>query len=150
MRRLLLVLTLTAFLLTACTRSAPGSSWTPIAPVLNPANPATPSVPPVTTYLPPTRAPGTPISSPTANLPQILPSFTPLPLVTAQPVITVTPGPQDYTVKTGDYPGSIAAQFNISVDDLLAANKLSADSVIYPDQVLIIPGTSNKGQQPTS
>jgi LasA protease len=108
-----------------------------------------PTAPPVTTYLPPTRAPGTPIASPTANVPEILPSFTPLPVGSPQPVVTATSGPQNYTVKPGDYPGSIAAQFNISVDDLLAANKLTAETIIYPGDVLLIPGTTNQGQQQT-
>jgi len=102
----------------------------------------------VTTYLPPTRGPGTPIASPTADAAMlILPTFTPLPVDGTSIAVTATPGELSYTVKAGDFPGSIAAQFNISVDDLLAANKLTADSIIYPGDTLLIPGTNNQTQQ---
>ena len=146
MRRLLMTLAMLSILLTSCTRTAPGSSWTPIVPALNPASA---TIPAVTTYLPATRAPGTPISSPTPNVPEVLSTFTALPVGTLQAAVTATAGPENYTVQTGDYPGSIAAQFNISVDDLLAANKLTSDSIIYPGDVLQIPGTSNRQVQQT-
>ena len=146
MRHFLIPLSLIVFLLTACNRTAPNSVSTPLAPPTL-ANPNLPSAVPVMTYLPPTRAPGVPISSPTANVPEILPTFTPLPVDATQVFATATSGPISYIVQAGDYPGSIAAKFDISLDDLLAANKLTMDSVIYPGDKLLIPGTSNTDQQ---
>jgi LysM repeat protein len=119
-----------------------------VAPVAVNVNPALPTVPPVATYLPPTRAPGTPIASPTADAAGLLlPTFTPLPVDVTQTFATSTAGPQSYTVQPGDYPGSIAAQFDITVDELLGANQLTADSIIYPGDTLLIPGTNNQDQQ---
>lgn len=154
MRRFLIILSLFALFASSCTRIAPsGSSWTPLASTIPNRGIGTAAPVPVTTYLPPTRGPGTPISSPTADAAiLILPTFTALPAGATQPsAASPTAGPLNYTVQAGDFPGSIAAKFNISVDDLLSANKLNASSIIYPGDVLIIPGTDNRTQQvPTS
>ncbi len=45
-----------------------------------------------------------------------------------------------HTVTAGDTPWSIAASSGVGVDALLAANGLDADAVIFPGQVLAIPG----------
>jgi len=152
MRRFLILLSLFALFTSSCTRTAPsGSSWTPIATLAANQIGGTAAPVPVTTYLPPTRGPGTPISSPTPDSNAlILPTFTAIPVsgaATQPPAVTGTTGPQSYTVEPGDFPGSIAAKFNISVDDLLAANKLDKNSIIYPGDVLTIPGTDNRTQQ---
>jgi LasA protease len=147
MRRILPILCLLA-LVSACTRTAPVSQGliTPVAPL---ANPQLPTSAPVQTYLPPTRAPGTPISSPTPDVPEILPTFTPIPLGTSLlGGDTPTPGPLTYTVQSGDYPASIAEQFGITADELLTANNLTADTIIYPGDVLQIP-VSGSNPQPT-
>lgn len=47
-----------------------------------------------------------------------------------------------YEVKEGDSLGKIAANFNISIDSVLWANNLSANSYIRPGQDLIIPPIS--------
>lgn len=146
MRRFLPSLALLALLLAACTRPAPNTVATPLGPATI-ANPNLPSAMPIMTYLPPTRAPGTPISSPTANVPEILPTFTPPPIEETQVFPTATTGPVSYTVQAGDFPGSIAEQFDISVDELLTANDMTIDSVIYPGDTLLIPGTLNTDQQ---
>lgn len=148
MRYFMISLTLIALVLTACTRTAPNVSATPIGPATI-ANPSLPqNAVPVMTYLPPTRAPGTPISSPTANVPELIPTFTPPPPDATQEALpTATAGPVSYTVQAGDFPGSIAEQFDISVDELLTANNMTADSVIYPGDALLIPGTVNTDQQ---
>ena len=139
MRPFLISLSLIVLVLTACTRAAPNTSSTPVGPATI-ANPNLPSAMPVMTYLPPTRAPGTPISSPTANAP-LLPTFTPLPVDATQELLpTATEGLLSYTVQAGDFPGSIAEHFNIKLDDLLTANKMTTDSVIYPGDTLLIPG----------
>lgn len=50
-----------------------------------------------------------------------------------------------YEVQAGDTPGSIAAQFEITVDDLLAANGLSSDAILNVGQRLVIPPTELGG-----
>ncbi len=147
MRYITIPLALIALMLTACVKSAPNTAATPVGPaaIVNPNLP--PGFVPVMTYLPPTRAPGTPIASPTANVP-LLPTFTPAPVNETQEALpTATAGPLSYTVQGGDFPGSIAERFNISLDELLTANNMTVDSVIYPGDTLLIPGTSNTDQQ---
>ena len=71
---------------------------------------------------------------PTATLPSTLPD----PLI-----VTGTPRPSTggtYTVASGDNPSSIAAQFGISVDDLMAANGITDPTSLQAGQKLIIPG----------
>ena len=143
MRSLPTTFILLSLLLSSCTRNAPVnvSFITPPAPI---ADPNLPTAVPIMTYLPPTRIPGQPIASPTANVP-LLPTFTPLPAdATQQFLPTATPGPLIYTVQAGDYPGSIAAQFGITLNELLSANKLGADPVIYPGDTLLIPVTATQ------
>jgi LysM repeat protein len=142
MLRTLSFLVVAVLILTGCTRSAaslPAASPVPTAAV------ALPSLPPVQTYFPPTRAPGTPIASPTPNAQMILPTFTPLPpgSITFN---TPTPGPLTYTVQAGDYPGQIASQFGVTLEELLAANNLGEYDIIYPGDVLLIP--TPEGQAP--
>ncbi len=69
---------------------------------------------------------------------------TPLP---AEPPATDTPGPTNtpsslgstYTVQAGDIPETIAAQFGITVEELLAANPDVDPNNLQIGQVLIIP-----------
>jgi len=71
---------------------------------------------------------------PTATLPSTLPD----PLI-----VSSTPRPSaggTYTVESGDNPSSIAAQFDISVDDLLAANGITDPTSLQVGQQLVIPG----------
>jgi murein DD-endopeptidase MepM/ murein hydrolase activator NlpD len=135
-----------AVLLSACTRAAPvDPNFTPVVPLVNPNLP-TPL--PVMTYLPPTRQPGAPIVTPTANQP-LVPTFTPLPAgATPQFLPTPTAGPLLYTVEVGDYPASIAEKFGITVNELLSTNNLGADPVIYPGDTLTIPVTNVTQQAP--
>ena len=111
-----------AFNLAACSRSAPLAQ--PFAP------PTTaPTVDLLSTATIPaffaTRAPGTPILTPTADAPHGVPT-----LRTTQ---------ETYTVQSGDSLGKIALQFSVSVDDLMAANNLTNPDVISVGQVLTIP-----------
>jgi LysM repeat protein len=46
----------------------------------------------------------------------------------------------DYTVKRGDTLTRIAAENDISLSDLISANGISNPNLIYPGQVLVIPG----------
>lgn len=49
-------------------------------------------------------------------------------------------GTQTHTVQNGDTLFSIALRYSVSLSALLSANSLNESSIIYPGQVLIIPG----------
>ncbi|KQN99782.1 hypothetical protein ASF21_13420 [Arthrobacter sp. Leaf234] len=63
------------------------------------------------------------------------------------PAPSPAPAPQagSYTVKGGDTLGAIASRHGVSLQALLAANKMSMTTIIYPGQKLTIPG---KGAAP--
>jgi LasA protease len=136
--------------LSACVRSAPQTTSAPTA--LSPiANPYLPTSMPLQTFLPPTRMPGVLIASPTpnGNL-EAIPTFTPQPDPNSlQFIATPTASGQSYIVQNGDYPSSIAAQFGITTEELLAANNLGVDAVIYPGDMLMIPVPSGLEVLPT-
>lgn len=46
----------------------------------------------------------------------------------------------DYTVERGDTLGRIAADHDVSLTDLIEANDIANPNLIYPGQVLVIPG----------
>jgi murein DD-endopeptidase MepM/ murein hydrolase activator NlpD len=123
-------------LLSACTRAAPvNTALTPLSPV----NIAMPTLAPVQTYLPPTRAAGALVASPTPDVELILPTFTPL-APGLLSLDTPTPSPMTYTVQSGDFLGKIAQSYGISVEELAAANNLDPlYAIIYPGDVLLIP-----------
>lgn len=50
----------------------------------------------------------------------------------------------DYTVQPGDTLGRIAKEHGVSVNDLVKANNISNPNLIYPGQVLTIPGTGGQ------
>jgi LysM repeat protein len=67
-----------------------------------------------------------------------------VPAAAAQPLTTVVPSTTApstsvYVVKSGDYLGKIAKQFNITVQDLKSLNGLNSDR-IYMGQALKVPG----------
>jgi murein DD-endopeptidase MepM/ murein hydrolase activator NlpD len=111
-----------AFSLAACSRAAPlGKLFAPptTAPTL--VTKSSPTIP----FFFATRAPGTPILTPTPDLPHGVPT-----LRTTQ---------ETYTVLSGDSLGKIALQFSVSVDDLMAVNNLTDPDKIDVGQVLTIP-----------
>ncbi|QLD13372.1 LysM peptidoglycan-binding domain-containing protein [Microbacterium oleivorans] len=62
---------------------------------------------------------------------------------TAAPAVSQPATPAaPHTVAAGDTPWSIAAAAGTSVDALLAANGLQRDAVIFPGQVLALPGSA--------
>ncbi len=62
-------------------------------------------------------------------------------LTTSTPDTVVAPGThQEYTVQPGDTPDSIAAQFGITWQELLAANGIDDPTKLQIGQVLKIPG----------
>jgi LysM repeat protein len=60
----------------------------------------------------------------------------------ALPATTVTAAPAqatEYTVKNGDTLIGIASKLGIKLNDLLTANNMTASSMIYPGQKLVVP-----------
>jgi LysM repeat protein len=53
-----------------------------------------------------------------------------------------TTGEQTYTVQEGDFPESIAAQFGITAEELMAANGITDPTSLHVGDVLIIPAPS--------
>lgn len=110
--------------------------------------------PPITATQPTTEAPPAAAATEATPTPLPLPSPTeipaPPPTDTPSPPPTETPAPQPtdtpaaqnnavtYTVKQGDSCWGIATRFNISVDDLIRQNNLTADCLIRPGQELVI------------
>ena len=68
------------------------------------------------------------------------PTPTPIAVVPpAPPPPSPTVGEQTYIVKAGDNPASIAAQFKIKTDDLMAANNIDDPQKLQIGQTLKIP-----------
>ena len=86
--------------------------------------------PPPSTPAPPT---ATRVSTPLATGAAVA-SATPLP-----PPSPTSPGPLLYTVQEGDTLGAIAQIYDLSVEDLMAANGLSNPHVLQVGQTLVIP-----------
>lgn len=91
-----------------------------------------------------------PAAAPTSNaqatpLPQPGPSTTSAPLATTQPFAsspspTTTPGgPFVYVIQSGDTLGSLSVQFDVPLEDILAANDLTEDAILSIGQEIIIP-----------
>lgn len=78
-------------------------------------------------------------SSPSATA--LASSTTPAAVASATPVPTATPGDFQYVVQEGDTLGGIADQFGITLDALLEANGLTAESLINVGDVLLITGS---------
>lgn len=62
------------------------------------------------------------------------------PLPTEAP--TATPAVVTYTVAKGDTLGKIAVQYDVSVDEIAAANDISSTAMLSIGQALVIPGTT--------
>ena len=46
-------------------------------------------------------------------------------------------------METGDYLGSIAEKYNVTVDAIVEANNLEDSNMIFPEDELIIPPEDN-------
>jgi LysM repeat protein len=79
-----------------------------------------------------------PLATPTPTMDvgemAILPSPTPAPTATPVP-----PEPTYHTVSSGETAWAIANQYGVTLEDLIAANKLSNADSLQPGQRLIIP-----------
>ena len=102
---------------------------TPVAPVPTQA----PTWTPQPTYTPnPTY---TPYPTPTI----LPPTATPAP--TSTPAPTATPMPVTYVVKPGDMLNSLAQQFSVAPETIIAANNITNPNIIEVGSVLVIPLT---------
>jgi LysM repeat protein len=80
----------------------------------------------------------TPLPTPTPGsaTSQLSPTPSPSPEPTATPIV---PEPTYYVVQPGDTAWAIAGQFGVSLEDLVAINRLSDADSLQPGQELIIP-----------
>lgn len=111
----------------ACARSA--VSGEPMWRVPGGGEPA--SAPTQFSFLPPTRPPGSPIFTPTPDLPHSLPEM--------------RNKPENYVVKAGDTLGTIAEAYGVSIEVIMAANQLSDPNRLDVGQELIIPVPTPEG-----
>jgi LysM repeat protein len=78
------------------------------------------------------------------------PTSTPVPI--SQSITTATPNPDGsiwHVVQYGQPPAAIAEAYEITLEDLLAQNNLTEDSVIYPEQELLIQPARLETPTPT-
>jgi LysM repeat protein len=66
---------------------------------------------------------------------------------TATATIPPTPTPVTYTVKGGDTLGQIAAELDVSIESLMAANGLQDPNTLSAGQVLVVPIIEGDDQQ---
>lgn len=127
---LVLSLTASVLLLGACTRTGgdPATATPAVRVSPSPSTPprsASPSVAPASSAPAPSAQPSTP---PTATA--------------TVPVPTATPAKkagQKYVVKSGDTLSSIAEEFGVTLDALIAANNIQNPNLLFVGQELIIP-----------
>lgn len=71
------------------------------------------------------------------------PDATPIPVVTlSPPAPTASPtlgGPFVYTIQSGDTLGRLSLEFDVPLEDLLAANDLTEDAILSVGQEIVIP-----------
>jgi LasA protease len=87
-----------------------------------------------TPFHPPTRVPGAPILTPTADVPHPLPSL--------------RTEPEQYVVQAGDTLGIIAQRYGIGLEEVLEANKLLNPNLLAVGQMLTIPVPTPQGPGP--
>ncbi len=85
--------------------------------------------------LPPTRAPGEPILTPTPDHPH--------------PIPTVRTDPLAYVVQPGDTLGTIAQRYGVSLENVIAANSLKNPDILEVGQQLTIPVPTPFGVGPS-
>ncbi len=114
----------------ACARSALSGKPNWIAP----DSPDAEAKPTSFNFLPPTRASGAPIYTPTPDAPH------PLPALRTEA--------ERYVVQPGDTLGSIAFAFNLPLEQIVEANQLSNPNLLEVGQELVIPQPTPQGISP--
>jgi len=92
------------------------------------------ATPQAATFLPPTRAPGELLSSPTPDAPHILP--------------TTRINEDAYTLQAGDTLGKVANKFQVSLEQLVSANQISNPNLVQVGQQILIPVPSPQAGGP--
>jgi len=91
----------------------------------------------------------TPTVTPTPTT-TLVPTATPSPTLTPTPMPTPTSlPPRAYAVQSGDSLLSIALDFDLTVDQLMAFNGLNSETIIAGQELLIPPPTPTPGPTPT-
>lgn len=145
MRKIIIPLLLVSFAISGCAngKDSSTSEGTIVPQAIN--------IDPITTYLPSKNELANIDLTPTPdNLINFFPTFTPYAPQQEQVAVNFpspTPVVEGYEVQPGDYWLSIANDHNISVEDLLAANNMSEFDIIYPGDILKIPGDAQIIQQ---
>ncbi len=101
--------------------------------------------PPVlpTVYLPPAYAPTYPAAQPPASNgqpPTSIPQAVQPGVVNATGQCVVPNGWGAYTIQAGETLGTIAAAYNLTVDQLAAANCIENPNLVYEGQIIAVPG----------
>ncbi|WAH96021.1 LysM peptidoglycan-binding domain-containing protein [Arthrobacter sp. MMS18-M83] len=118
-----------------------GSGAVIAAPSPAAANPTpTASPTPATTPAPVQSQAPAPVAGPPAPAAAPAPAPAPAPNPAPAPAPAPAPDTNTYAVAGGDTVGSIAARFGVDVNAMLAANGLSAYSIIVPGEVLKLTG----------
>ena len=139
----------------ACTREKPFDLSTPVAAQgVTPIPVATTPVPSGAVITPGALTPGptdTPGPSVTLVVPQpslVVPLVTPATPTPGAPSAGAAPG--TYVVQWGDWMRKIAEKNGVSVEALIAANPGINPNMIYPGQVLVIPGPGGSVPTPST
>ncbi|HWH98672.1 MAG TPA: LysM peptidoglycan-binding domain-containing protein [Pseudolysinimonas sp.] len=99
--------------------------------------------------------PGQTISIPAVPAPaapkiELVSATTPAPRAAAPAAPPAPTSTSTYTIKSGDTISSIAARFGVTTQAVLTANGLTASSIIYPGQSLVIPAAGGSSGGGTS
>ncbi len=127
MKRIFVILSLLIVVLSGCYKPAPEAApWQ--APVTDLEQSLLVGTPTRTPFLPATRSPDELIPTPTPNPPVVIP--------------TQRNEAESYIVQAGDTLGTIALRYQVTVDQILAANDLVNPDQIAVGQALMIPAPS--------
>lgn len=93
--------------------------------------------------LPLTTTPARPMVSSRVAPPAAAPEITPAPAGAGSMIVEISPTPSvmpsQYTVAAGDTMWGIAARFDVSLDEIVAANPNTDPDLLHPGDVLVIP-----------
>ena len=84
-----------------------------------------------------------PIATPTATIDVIGQVASVVPTII--PTKVPSPTPHTYTVRVGDTLSDIAEEFDISVEELMSANRLQNANALTAGQVLVLPEIESQG-----
>ncbi len=114
-----------SLLLAGCVQPAPQSEvWRP-ASAITPLAVSDSNLAGINAQFPPTRAPGTPILTPTPDAPHAIP--------------TSRVQDEEYTIQSGDTLGKVASAYGVSLEEIINANEIANPNLVEVGQNVIIP-----------